>query len=67
MPFLEIIFAIVVIGVILWGVEQLPMDPTFKAVVRVLCIVIMVIWVAYAILSMAGGISTGTGHLFRCP
>lgn len=67
MPFLEIIFAIVVMGVILWGVEQLWMDPTFEAVVRVLCNVIMVIWVAYAILAIAGGISMGTDHLFRCP
>lgn len=67
MPFLEIIFAIIVLGVILWGVEQLPMDATFKQVVRVLCIVVMVVWVAYAILGLLGGVSHGGGLLFRCP
>ena len=54
---LELILALVIVGIVLWGVEQLPMDPTIKTVVRVVVIVLVVIWVARVILG--GGVFSG--------
>lgn len=47
---IELILFLVVLGVVLWGLEQLPMDGTIKQVVRVLIIVLVVIMVARVLL-----------------
>ena len=61
MPFplisvLWILAALAIAGVLLWGVEQLPIDAVIKTIIRVVVIVILVIWVIYAIMGMVTGI-----------
>jgi hypothetical protein len=52
---LELIFTLIVLGVLLWALEQLPLDATVKRVIRVVVIVLIVLWAARALLQMAGG------------
>lgn len=45
MPFLiEIIVALVVVGLILWIVEQIPMDAMIARIIRVVVIVVVCLW-----------------------
>jgi hypothetical protein len=36
---------LLVVGVLLWGLGQLPLDPTIKTIIRVVVIVIALLWV----------------------
>ena len=47
---LTVIFWIVIIGLIVWGVNTLPIPPIFKTVIYVLC----AIWVVMLIASLLG-------------
>ena len=56
-----IIFALVVLGVLWWAVQQLmgliPIAEPFKTIIYVLCVVIMVLivlWIISVLLGMAG-------------
>ena len=52
MPYLllQLVVTLIVVGVILWAIEQFPaIDPTLKNVIRVLIIVFVVIWLLYAL------------------
>lgn len=56
-----IIFVLIILGVIWWGVQQLlpliPIAEPFRSIIRVLMIVILVLivlWVIAALLGMAG-------------
>jgi hypothetical protein len=55
-PLISIIWflaAACIVGVLLWGLGQLPIDGTIKAIVRVVIIVFFVIWVIYFLAGMA--------------
>ena len=48
MPFLiEIIVVLIVVGLLLWVVSQIPMDPTIARIIRVVVIVVVCIWLLY--------------------
>ncbi len=48
-----IIAALLILGVLLWALNQIPgIDPTIKAVVRVIVIVIVAIWLIYFLASL---------------
>lgn len=56
-----IIFVLIILGVIWWGVQQLlpliPIAEPFRTIIRVLMIIILVVivlWVIAALLGMAG-------------
>jgi hypothetical protein len=53
-PILQLVAAVVIVGVVVWGLMQLPMDETFKKVARVILIVALVIWAVYVLLGMLG-------------
>jgi uncharacterized membrane protein YwzB len=53
-PLVEIIIALVIVGIVLWALSQFPIDPTIAKLIRVLVIVIVAIWVCYALLGLAG-------------
>ena len=57
MPLIEIIVALVLVGIVLWALTQFPIDPMIAKLIRVLVIVVVAIWVCYALLGLAG-----TGH-----
>lgn len=44
----SILVVIIVAGVLLWGLTQLPLDPAIKSVARVVVIVAVVLWVLKA-------------------
>jgi preprotein translocase subunit SecE len=54
-PFIHIVAAILIVGVLVWGIDQLPgIDPTFKQIARVLLIVALVIFALLTLLSFIG-------------
>jgi hypothetical protein len=55
LPLIEIVVALVVVGIILWALTQFPIDAMIARLIRVLVIVIVAIWVCYVLLGMAGG------------
>lgn len=54
MPLIEIIVALVIVGIILWALTQFPIDPMIAKLIRVLVIVVVAIWCCYALLGLAG-------------
>jgi hypothetical protein len=50
----QLLIALIVIGALLYIVELLPIDATFRRIVQVIAIVAAVIWALKALLPMAG-------------
>lgn len=46
MTILQLILTLIIIGVILWGVAQIPMPNWLKAVIQVIAIIAVIIYVA---------------------
>jgi hypothetical protein len=44
MILINLLVTLASVGVILWGIEQIPMDPAIKRVIRVVIIVVVCIW-----------------------
>lgn len=61
MTLFGLILVLVVIGVILWAVQSIPMDATIRNIIRVVVIVVVVLWLAHALL---GGESNWNPRLF---
>ncbi len=51
---LQLVAALVIVGLILWALTQIPMDPTIAKIIRVLVIVCVGVWLVYVLLGMAG-------------
>lgn len=62
-PLFSIIVALVVVGLILWVVQQLPIDAAIVRIIRVVVIVIVVLW----LLSFLMGYGPSTGWYPRRP
>ena len=62
LPLLEIIIALVIVGIILWALSQFPIDPTISRLIRVLVIVVVAIWCCYALFGLA---TPGAGLSFH--
>ena len=59
MSLIGLVVMLIVIGLVLWGIEQLPLDAMIQKVIRGLVIVVAVLWVLQAF-----GLLSGTGlHL----
>ncbi len=52
---LQLVAVLLVVGVLLWGVTQLPIDPTIVRIVRVVLICLAAIWVIWWLLGLAVG------------
>lgn len=50
MSIITIIVVIVVVGVLLWAAEQLPMNPQVRRILQVVVIVALVLWILSAFL-----------------
>jgi len=47
MPIFTLIFILVVIGVVMWAINQyIPMQPTIKKVLNIAVVVLVVLWLA---------------------
>ena len=62
---LQLVAALVIVGLILWALTQIPMDPTIAKVIRVLVIVVVCVWLVYVLLGMAGSAPIGLGRPLR--
>jgi hypothetical protein len=53
---LQVVLILIVAGIILWGVLQLPIDATIKQIIKVAVIVVVAIWLVYILFGVAGTI-----------
>jgi hypothetical protein len=59
LPFLiQIVIVLVIVGLLLWVVTQLPIDAAIARIIRVVVIVCVCIWLLYLLAGFAGGIPT---------
>jgi hypothetical protein len=49
---IQIVIILLVAGVLLWGISQLPIDATIQKIVRVIVIVVVAIYVIYYLASL---------------
>lgn len=53
---LSLLVTLLIVGVILWAIGQIPMDPAIARVIRVVVIVFVAIWLIYFLTGMLGGV-----------
>ncbi len=51
---LQIIVVLIIVGLILWAVSQIPMDPAIAKIIRVIVIVCVVLWLLSILLGYSG-------------
>lgn len=56
MSIIGIIVALVLVGLALWVVGQIPMDPAIARILRVVVIVLLVLWLLQAFGLLSGNI-----------
>jgi len=58
MPLIQLIIALVVVGVILWVINSyIPMQPTIKKILNVVVIVVVIIWLL-SVFGLIGDLSS---------
>ncbi len=65
MPWLlQIIVALVIVGLVLWVIDQIPMDATIAKVIRIIVIVAVALWLLQLVVGL---FSAGGFTLFPAP
>ena len=62
MPLIQLVIALIVVGVLLWAVNTyIPMDGKIKQILNVVVVIAVVIWLlqVFGLLSGIGGIHVG--------
>ena len=62
MPLIQLIIALVVVGVILWAVNTyIPMDATIKKILNVVVIIAVILWLlsVFGVIGSLSGIRVG--------
>ena len=56
MPIITILIVLIVVGILLWLVDMIPMDPAIHTIIRVVVIIAVVLWLlrAFGLLSKLG-------------
>ncbi len=54
-PLINIVIALVVVGIILWALSQFSIDPFIAKMIRVIVVVVISIWVLYMLAGLLGG------------
>jgi hypothetical protein len=44
MPLLTIIITLIVVGVVMWLINLIPMQPTIKRIINTIIVIVIVIW-----------------------
>jgi hypothetical protein len=52
---LQILISLVLVGLVLWVVGQIPMDPAIAKIIRVVAIVLVVLWLLGVLMNNVGG------------
>ena len=47
MPLLQVLMSLVVVGVLLWAVNLIPMQGTIKSILNAVVVIAVVIWLLY--------------------
>lgn len=50
-----LVIAAIILGLVIWLVQQVPGMAPFANIIRVVCIVIFIIYVLYILMGLAGG------------
>jgi hypothetical protein len=50
----QVVIALVIVGVILWALTQFPLDPTIAKLIRVVIVVFAVIYLLYVLSGLLG-------------
>jgi uncharacterized membrane protein YwzB len=59
---IQVVVALAIVGLILWVLQQIPMDAVIARIIRVVIIVVVVIWLLTLLLGYAGGVSVPSFH-----
>ncbi len=51
---LQIIIVLLVVGVVLWGLTQFPVDPAIMNLIRVAIVVCVALWLIFLLAGIAG-------------
>ena len=51
---IQVLIMLIVVGLVLWIVQQIPMDPVIARIIRVVVIVAVAIWLIYILLGVTG-------------
>lgn len=60
MPIVQILVILVVVGIVLWLIQFIPMDATIKRIISVIVIALVVLWLIVSVLLPMAGMGTGT-------
>ena len=55
--FLSLIVGLVIVGLVLWLLSQIPMDPAIRQIIRAVVIVCVVLWLLSILLGYGGGLA----------
>jgi hypothetical protein len=58
---LQVLLVLLIVGVVLWGISQIPMDATIARLIRVVVIVIVAVWLIYLLFGLLEG-GAGVSH-----
>jgi len=65
MPLIQIVIALIVVGVLLWLVNAyIPMDAKIKNILNIVVVIAIVLWLlqVFGLLDSIRGIHVGSGH-----
>lgn len=62
---IQLVVVLIIVGLLLWVITQIPMDPAIARIIRMLVIVFVVIWLLYVLLGYGGIV--GGAPLIRRP
>ncbi len=55
MPFIiQVVIGLAIVGLLLWVLQQIPMDATIARIIRVVVIVAVCLWLLYLLASLFG-------------
>lgn len=61
---ISIVVALVIVGLLLWVISQIPMDPVIARIIRVVVIVVVVLWLLQIFTGVFSGLNA-IGPPFR--
>jgi VIT1/CCC1 family predicted Fe2+/Mn2+ transporter len=58
----QVLIGLIIVGLVLWVISQIPMDPTIARMIRVVVIVFVAIWMIYILVGLLGGVGGGAPY-----
>lgn len=52
----QIIITLVIVGLVLWILQQFPIDPIIARIIRVVIVVCVLIWLLYVLMNVVNGV-----------